>query len=349
MIATFLAVGLKEFQIWFRSKAILLSNLGLPIVILVLLGSSITISLKGYPVGLYLEEPKLASVVEDLELEEELKLLTYQDLSRAQADLEAGRIQALIIIQKGTIFHPLELRTPGTNALIDQQIWSVLTRGLAEKTPEFEGFVTHSSIHAVDFRDFLMSGLIGYLVLFLTALNVGIPWIIEWRDKTYSNLLLCPASRAAVIGAKVLAGLIQTAFILAVAIAATKVLMGYQLGSSYGLLALYLASAVASYGGLGLLLACLTSNYRLFVASVSLGSTVLMFISGTITPLAAMPAWERWVALALPHYYLVDALRGAALGLKASWALDLAVLSLYGAGAYLLSWLLLARREAYLS
>ncbi len=60
---------------------------------------------------------------------------------------------------------------------------------------------------------------------------------------------------------------------------------------------------------LGAMLAVLIRRARTFTTVLSVLMTPLMFLSGLMFPISAMPAWMTWLTLANPLTYAVDAMR----------------------------------------
>jgi ABC-2 type transport system permease protein len=146
--------------------------------------------------------------------------------------------------------------------------------------------------------------------LWFTASAVG-PLVTPWerQARTYERLLASPISLTAM-----LAGDIASGMIFGLALSGVSVLLGLLLtdaclAGAVWLLAGLLCGA-ASFAALGVVLAAIPapspSNIMLLSNLVRLP---LLFVSGIFLPIAAMPAWARWLAPLSPLAYAADLIR----------------------------------------
>jgi len=68
---------------------------------------------------------------------------------------------------------------------------------------------------------------------------------------------------------------------------------------------------------IGLGAACLLRTIRIYTMCISIVGVALMFVSGIIIPVEAMPHWEQICAKLLPMYYSADAFKGVMLSTPA--------------------------------
>ncbi|MBX9770690.1 MAG: ABC transporter permease, partial [Candidatus Obscuribacterales bacterium] len=99
---------------------------------------------------------------------------------------------------------------------------------------------------------------------------------------------------------------------------------------------------------IGLGFACLLKTIRIYTMTISILGVGLMFVSGIIIPVDAMPAWEKLLAKAMPMYYSADAFRGVILGTPADYVRDLLVLSAWAVAGLATAAILLNKRRAML-
>ncbi len=183
-----------------------------------------------------------------------------------------------------------------------------------------------------NFLGFQMVAVLVLLLLQAGIVNAGMAAVQEWQSGTVKELLLAPVPAMAVIGGKLLAGVIA-------ADAVGLVLAGLSLAAGFfgaltpsalisSLVAMTLLGAVGSGIGVGLASA-LRSFERLGPASMLL-SFYLFFLAGGIAAVAYLPPWLRDIARLMPNFYGMDALRGLLLyGSSPHLARDLLVLGLW--------------------
>ncbi len=190
----------------------------------------------------------------------------------------------------------------------------------------------------------LVPGLLGLTLLFGTSSMEAIVIVFERRIGSLERLMLAPVSLAALLGGKMLGGVIfgltVTSVVLAVALAV------YGAGSvNWVLLVLALLLSSAAFAGLG---AFISVAVREVFEAQTLANFLrfpMMFLGGVFVPLASMPLVLQGIARLLPLTYSVEALRSALNG--GSWAagwIDLVVLLGFAVLLFLLAVGVLARR-----
>ena len=169
----------------------------------------------------------------------------------------------------------------------------------------------------VDFLAFLAPGIVGMTLLFSgTMAGASVIW-----DKEFGFLkevLVAPVNRFSVILGRSLGG-ITAATIQALIIVGVAVAMGVKLSSVSGffLAIVVMILTCATFTGFGLILAAKLTDTESFMVIIPLITFPIFFLSGAFFPLAAMPAWVRYVMYINPLTYGVDALRGTLIGVAA--------------------------------
>ncbi len=161
------------------------------------------------------------------------------------------------------------------------------------------------------YMDFLAPGVLAQSALF-SAIFFGIAVIWERDLGVLHKYLVSPASRAALVAGKGLAGglraLVQAAVVYVVA-----ALIGIHL--RLGILelvgvALVVVLGAAGFATFSLIVACLVRTRERFMGIGQVLTMPLFFASSAIYPIALMPTWLQVVAHLNPLTYQVDALRG---------------------------------------
>lgn len=160
-----------------------------------------------------------------------------------------------------------------------------------------------------DFEE-LVPGLIAMTVLFSTTSAEAVVINFELRLGSLERLLLAPVSLRAVLLGKVLGG---AAFGL---IMATVVSLGAMLALgvfqvSLLHLALIVVLSLVVFSSLGALLCVSVKEVFEAQTLLNLPRFLMIFLSGVVYPVSAMPSGLRCVAYLLPLTYTVDGLREA--------------------------------------
>jgi ABC-2 type transport system permease protein len=156
----------------------------------------------------------------------------------------------------------------------------------------------------------LVPGLIAMTVLFSTTAAEAVVINFELRLGSLERLLLAPLSLPAILLGKVLGGalfgLMMAGVVSVVAIFALGL---FQVNVLY-LLAVVLLSLLV-FSSLGALLCVMVKEVFEAQTLLNLPRFLMIFLSGVVYPISAMPPPLRAVAYLLPLTYTVDGLRGA--------------------------------------
>jgi ABC-2 type transport system permease protein len=173
----------------------------------------------------------------------------------------------------------------------------------------------------------LVPGLLGLTLLFGTSSMEAIVIVFERRIGSLERLMLAPVSLAALLGGKMLGGMVFGLTVTGVVLAVALALFGAA-NVNWFLLVLSLLLSSSAFAALG---AFVSVAVREIFEAQTLANFVrfpMMFLGGVFTPLAAMPAFLQVIARLLPLTYTVEALRAALNGgsLQSAW-LDIAALA----------------------
>jgi len=156
----------------------------------------------------------------------------------------------------------------------------------------------------------LVPGLIAMTVLFSTTAAEAVVINFELRLGSLERLLLAPLSLWAVLLGKVLGGaLFGLIMATVVSLGAILALGLFQVNLLYLLVVLILSLLV--FSSLGALLCVLVKEVFEAQTLLNLPRFLMIFLSGVVYPISAMPPVLRSVAYLLPLTYTVDGLRGA--------------------------------------
>jgi ABC-2 type transport system permease protein len=177
-----------------------------------------------------------------------------------------------------------------------------------------------STSHAVDFRTFLFPGVLAMSVLF-TAVFAGISLVWDREFGFLREMLVAPISKGAIIVGKV-AGGATTATLQACII----LLLGVFVDVNYSvglvlvlLLSLFLGSSMLT--ALGVVLSARIKTIQAAMPMTQMLIMPMMFLSGSLFPLANLPTWLSVLTKLNPLTYAVQPMRAAVfdrLGLSSS-------------------------------
>ncbi|MBX6754222.1 ABC transporter permease [Thermorudis peleae] len=210
-------------------------------------------------------------------------------------------------------------------SLVQPIIWLGLYGQLFRRIVELPGFQTTSYI------TFLTPGVM-IMTAFFGGGWAGMSMIDDHDQGVLSRLLATPASRGAIIAARVLhtalTVLIQSGLILALGLILGARFHGGALGLiSVMLIAALLASGIGALScGVGLL----ARREETLIAVMNFLSMPLTFLSTAFIAAPLMPRWIRALARINPVNWAVEAARGAALGTDSGMVLTrLALLAVF--------------------
>jgi ABC-2 type transport system permease protein len=204
---------------------------------------------------------------------------------------------------------------------------------------------------AVDFREFLLPGVIVMTALF-TSMFSGMSIVWDREFGFLKEILVSPVSRPAVILGKV-AGGATTSSMQAVAILIFAPIIGLSLdflGTLQMLPALILFALTTNL--LGVAIASRTQTMQAFFVIQNFVMLPMLFLSGAVYPLDSAPTWLRIASAIDPATYATDAIRGSLIpgcssasdacyrhieifeGFSLNYGLDLAVIAVLAVGLF---------------
>ena len=161
---------------------------------------------------------------------------------------------------------------------------------------------------AADYLTFLFPGVL-VMAAQPAAISVGASIVWDRESGFLREMLVAPVSRGTLLTGKCVGGAtVATCQGMVVLASARLIHVPYRAGL-FALLLAELALTALAMTVLGALIAVLIRRARTFTTVLSVLMTPLIFLSGLMFPVAAMPAWMSWLTLADPLTYAVDAMR----------------------------------------
>jgi ABC-2 type transport system permease protein len=154
----------------------------------------------------------------------------------------------------------------------------------------------------------LVPGLIAMTILFSTTAAEAVVINFELRIGSLERLLLAPISLPAVLLGKVIGGTIFGVMMTMVVTVGSVLGLGlFQVNLVY--LALIIIPSLLVFSSLGALLCVLVKEVFEAQTLLNLPRFLMIFLSGVVYPVSAMPIVLQYIAYLLPLTYTVDGLR----------------------------------------
>jgi len=341
-----IAIMSKDILQWTRRPLYFIASILLAVLIISAVGNTI-VGASDIPFGIY-DPQSVSNLSKQLSDSKRFKVFTYKDLDKGEEDLALGKIVALAHVSQDPLEDSVEIITEGHNPLVDDQISMGLLAALTGEASSLNLPIHSTSLFPtkITLRDFVTPGLAAYLCYVLASMNLGFSWIYEWMEKTYRQIVLAPNGLRAAIVAKTLTVTVEASIVLWLALSMTAPTIGFTLGGNFIGLVLCTLLSMFCFTCLGLALACFLRTIRIYTMTVSIVGVALMFVSGIIIPVQAMPYWEQVEAKAFPMYYSADAFKGVMLGVPADYLNDVIALLSWSLAGLLLATVLLHKRQA---
>lgn len=347
-MAQILAIVNKDILQWTRRPLYFIASTVLAVLIIWVVGNTIA-GATDIPFGLY-DPAGISELSKHLEEARRFRVRRYDDLEQAKKDLSTGKIIVLANVSQDPLEDEVQILTEGHNPLVDMQVSMGILSVLTQKAKELSLPLHSASLFPVafDLRDYVTPGLAAYLCYVLASMNLGFSWIYEWMEKTYRQIILAPHGLRAAIIAKTATVTLEASVVLWLAMGVTAPTVGFTLGNNFFGLVVYTVLSMFCFTCIGLGFACLLRTIRIYTMTVSILGVGLMFISGVVIPVEAMPTWEQVMARGLPMYYSADAFKGVMLGTPAEYLRDALVLTGWGLLGLAVASVLLSKRRATL-
>lgn len=360
------ALAQKEVFHILRDPRSLYLGLGMPVMLLVLMGAGISFDLDKIPLAVVDRDHTEASrtLVQTFIADKTFRLAgNVEDEGAAERMFRAGEASAAIIIPKDFSRDLDRGERVSVQFLVDgvdgNSAGQILTKGDTIAIGANLGATPMTRAPRVAARTwtrfnpsgksslYLVPGLGAYVLalgaVLLTALTVA----REWERGSMEQLFATPVGRLEIVVGKLLPYLAMGIVQFLTVLVAGAWAFGLPLRGDFALLSLCALLFLVSMLGQGLLISVVTRN-QMVATQMAMMSTMLptMMLSGFILPVENMPLWIRVISNILPARHMVTILRGILLkdnGLRELWVHVIA-LALYATAMIVLSTRRFARR-----
>lgn len=325
----------ETFQILRDPSSFLIAGL-LPLLLLFIFGTGVSLDLRRVPVAVVVEapSPEADSLLASFRNSRYFAVREARHRSQVEADLVSGRLKGVVVLRedfgdrlgRGEVA-PVQVivdgSDPNTAGLVQgyaQGVWqnwleqeAASKAGLADR-PAARPLVTPVPRYwfnpDVNSRDFLIPGAVAVVLTLIGTLLTALVVAREWERGTMEAVLATPASPRELLAGKVIPYFALGMAAMGLSTAAAVFLYGVPFRGSVLALAGVSAAYLAGMLALGLLISTVTRNQ--FAASqvaLIVGFLPAFELSGFIFEIDSMPAPIRLLTYLLPPRYFVASLQ----------------------------------------
>ena len=161
----------------------------------------------------------------------------------------------------------------------------------------------------LDYKTFMVPGILGVLVTILALLLTGMNVVREREIGTIEQINVTPIKKYQFIIGKLFPFLLVGLFDLAVGLTAGKLIFDIPMVGSLWLVFAYCIVNLIAVLGMGLFISTFadTQQQAMFIAWFFMMIFILM--AGLFTPIESMPKWAQWMTVPNPIAHFVDVMR----------------------------------------
>jgi ABC-2 type transport system permease protein len=358
-----LAIVEREMRKFFRSPALMLMSMTLPLVQLVILGNAFGGKITNARLGVVDHDhgEEALKVHEDFAaVAANIRTFTtipYDNEAQARDDVQTGKIDAAVVIPAQYSRRVLAGESPHIGLVVDnsdqfvsgslesemQSLVDALNAPLIQ--PKVVQNITLDIVELypyVEYMKFLLSGSIALAMYISVMIGGGMLYIDDKARGVHEGYLVTPITRLELVMGLNLAGAIK-AILSGISLTVIGSLLAglgviFRPGAVIQLALLIVATSIA-FNGMMFLLMVRVEDPLVPRAMFGVLNTLLFFPSGAIYPISAFPAWLRAIAIVDPFTYAVHGLKAILIkdGGFAAIRGDIFFLFLFGIGSLLIA------------
>jgi len=341
-----LQLSLAHIRMWIRSPRQLIISIILSSAFLII-GNQVFVVRLGTQIAIGVVAPASAEKRIQFSFSETgVSSIAFDSLAAARESLAKGKITSLVYYSDEET-PVLNLILAGRNPIVDREVAALMMQIAGTLSDRYSDNVrvTMENVRYTPehMTTFMTASLIPFLILSLAYVNCGMYWLREWERRTVYTFMATPAYRSAMIIARALAGGILSTIVLVCSLVLCRLVVPWQMPAELLPWAIQIVLQMWAACGLFFLIASICrSSLMLFVDVAGLVIFIFMFVSGTLSPLETMPAWERVIAFMTPMTYAVRAMRSVMLGLDPLLLKDCLIIVGWGTVSYALGGVLIS-------
>jgi ABC-2 type transport system permease protein len=360
----------RDLRKFFRSPALMMVSMVLPLVQLIVLGYAFGGKVTGVKLGFVdmdhsVESRKVREMFDGIAAgPRTFQVVEYDSVPQATHDLQTGLVRGLVVIPHDfsrRFYQKDRPRIAFTEDNTDQFISSALLERVQQMvdqlnapdvTSRLEGSVQLNTVEIypyVEYVKYLLAGTIALSVFVVAMIGGGITFIDDKARGLHEGYLVTPIKKSelvfGLIGSGVIKGL-MTGMVLTII---GGLIVGLpEIWNPIRLLYLIVVVAASALAMMSFMFLLMVRVDDPLVPRAIFGvlNTLLFFPSGAVYPIAAFPWWLKWVSVIDPFTYAVHGLRNLTLKSTGIEGIYVDVLVLLGIAAVMTtSSILLFKRQ----
>jgi ABC-2 type transport system permease protein len=315
-----------------RDPSAILITVFLPLLLLFLYGTGVSLDLKHLRIGLVLEDtsPDAQSFAKSLVDSQYFEVTIARDRRELLLALDEGKIRGMVVVpsyfsefrHRPNAKAPIQVITDGSevntanfvqyyvqgafaNWLAQERLTANLT-GLPLITTETRFWYNET----LESRYFLLSGALAIIMTLIGTLLTALVVSREWERGTMEGLISTPVNKWEIIIGKLILYFCLGMISMAICAFVSTVFYSLPFRGSWLSLALVSACFLLSSLSMGLLIS-LFSKIQLISSQIAIivGFLPAYILSGFLFEISSMPLWIQWLTYLLPAKYFVQSLQ----------------------------------------
>lgn len=361
------AMAAKEVLHIQRDPRTLYMALGMPVIMLMLLGFGLSFDIERIPLLLADGDRSAASreLARSLLGSHELAAVDGSDASAAETALRRGQAMAALVIPAGFEREllagrdsPVQLLVDGSDGNMARQIMGKVDAIVRAASQRRAGFAASPPLGVKVYTLwnpagrsalFMVPGVAAYLLAIAAVLLTALTIAAEWERGSMEQLFASPVGRLEIVLGKLLPYLALGMLQLLLVITLGTTVFDVPIRGSLPLILLAGLFFLAAMLGQGLFISVIARNQLVATQAGALSSLLpSLILSGMLVPIENMPRILQALSSVIPARYFVHAMRGIMLKgscLSILWG-DLVALAIFALAIVALAWARFRRRLA---
>ena len=351
-----MAIVEREMRKFFRSPALMMVSMMLPLVQLIILGNAFGGKIRGARMAVVdydggSQALKIREAFDSIAVNiRTFTTVPYQDEQQAREDVRTGKIDGAVIIPKQYSRRVLAGDSPAIGLVVDntdQTMSNALASEMQSLVDALNAPVIQPKVVQnialeivelypyIEYMKYLLAGSISLAIYVSVMIGGGMLYIDDKARGVHEGYLVTPITRLEMVFGLNLAGTIK-AVLSGVSLTVIGSLMA-GLGVIFNpvsvlLLMLLILSASIAFNGMMFLMMVRVEDPLVPRAMFGVLNTLLFFPSGAISPITGFPKWLQVIALVDPFTYAVHGFKAVLLKDGGLTAIRTDLLFLFGFG-----------------
>ena len=165
----------------------------------------------------------------------------------------------------------------------------------------------------LDFKHFMIPGILGELVIVLVMLLTAMNIVREREIGTIEQINVTPITKWQFILGKMIPFLIIGLFLLTVGLTAGKLIFDVPMRGNLGIVFAYCVVNLTAVLGLGLFISNVSDTQQQAMFTTFFFVIIFILMSGLFTPIESMPEWAQYLTIPNPIAHFVNVMRSVLL------------------------------------